>query len=101
MGSMHLWNNCNIGNAYNKNASDPLCKAAANSHLAQTATTKTPETKTPKVHSVCANLKWIYKVLPNCPGYLFSLVKENLSVQLSSGILASSLLSLLKYLDTK
>lgn len=38
----------------------------------------------------------------NCPGYLFSLLQERLSLQLSSGILASSsLLSLPKYLGIK
>lgn len=65
MGRMHLRNNCNIGNNYNWNTSDPLCKAAANAHL--TLKTKTPETKTPTFHSDFASLKWIYKVLPKLP----------------------------------
>lgn len=58
MGSMHLWNKCNIGNAYNRNTSDPLWKAAADSHLTVRAI------RTPKVHSDFANLKWINKVSP-------------------------------------
>lgn len=55
---MHLWNKCNIGNAYNRNTSDPLWKAAADSHPTVRAI------RTPKVHSDFANLKWINKVSP-------------------------------------
>lgn len=103
-----LWAICISGitaisaNNYNRNTSDPLCKAAANSHLTLTTTTKTPETKPPTFHSDFASLKWIYKVLPKLPWVFVQSLVERLSVQLSSGILASSsLLSLPKYLDTK
>lgn len=58
--------------------------------------------KHPRSTQILQALSGFTKFCLNCPGYLFSLLEERLSVQLSSGILASSsLLSLPKHLGTK
>lgn len=66
-GHMHLRNNRDTSNNYDGDTPDPLCKAAASSHLTLTTTTKPPETNPPTFHSDFASLKWIYKVLPKLP----------------------------------
>lgn len=58
--------------------------------------------KHPHSTQILQVLSGFTKFCLNCPGYLFSLLQERLSVQLSSGTLASSsLLSLPKYLGTR